>query len=228
MRAFYITILFLSTFVVSRSQVPQEDTISFLLKVQQVYADATAFDMTIVLEQVESDNQKITQNYRSIRSGNQFYIETPVLTSVIDQEHTLLIDKVQKEIQLSNSVEQNSDLSALSKVIPNSQELKNQITKVEETPEELRISFKDPNGYYDEVYYAFAKANYQLRSVRYLNNSIENGEISEIKLKYSENHICNEVDSSLFSIAPYVENMGSNWVLTEAYKEYSLINSLLP
>lgn len=228
MRTFYITLFFLSLVGMCKAQSPEEDAMCFLTKVQEVYTNAAAFDMRIVLAQIGSDNQKITQNYRSVKHGSEFYIETPVLSTIINKDYTLLIDKLQKQVQLSNSNEQPSEIPVISNMIPDLKELRNQIIEVKETPAEFQISLKDPTGFYDEVYYAFAKANYQLRSVRYLKSNTENGEVSEVNLKYSENHIHNEVDTSFFNITPFVKKIESGWVLTDAYKEYSLTNSLVP
>ena len=202
---------------------------SFLEAVYQTYSNAITYQMDVEVEMYdESGNLSYPkQENKTIKSGNNFYIQTPELTTVQTANFQLLINHSNKEMSLValNEVQKKEYESMFKQTeIPYFSEMTNEIKSIENKGDETVVVFKE-NPQYTKTVYTFNSNSKLLEQVDYYAEGSEYGQPAHIQIVYSTNYFNDNIDSTVFKLENYVVNDGNELIPSSNFKTYSLINN---
>jgi|SRR5690606_35192166 len=227
-------ILILGAITMVSSLVAQESNASgnsFLEAVYQTYSNANTYEMYVTVEMYDEDGSLSypKQENKTIKSGNNFYIQTPELTSVQTANFQLLINHSNKEMSLVafNEV-QKKEYETMFKptVIPDFSEMTSEIKSIENKDNETVVVFKE-SPQYKKTVYTFNSNSKLLEQVDYYAEGSEYGQPAHIQIVYSTNYFNDNIDSIVFDLENYVVKDGNELIPSSNFKTYSLINNTI-
>lgn len=225
-------ILILGAITMVSSLVGQENNASensFLEAVYQTYRNANTYQMDVEVAMYDESGSLSypKQENKTIKSGNNFYIQTLELTTVQTTDFQLLINHSNKEMSLVTLSEvQKKEYETMFKqtAIPDFSEMKGEIKSIENKGNETVVVFKE-NPQYKKTVYTFNSNSKLLEQLDYYAEGSKYGQPAHIQIVYRTNYFNDNIDSTVFNLENYVVNDGNELIPSSNFKTYSLINN---
>ncbi|RFN58802.1 hypothetical protein [Marixanthomonas ophiurae] len=211
------------------AQEKKDPELSFLRDVYNTYNTAHSYEMEV---EVAMFNNKETlaypkqKNY-TLKSYDNFYIQTPELTTIQTTNYQLVIDHISKEVRyVSFNKEEQKHLQTehIKSTLPDFSEMKDMIASIKRDTQITTIAFKE-NPTFKKTVYTFNTDSKLLKTVDYYSVSQEYGQPAHIKIEYLTSNFNQNIDDSIFRLNKYLIEIDSKLRLTTPYEGYSLVNN---
>ncbi|WP_338356621.1 hypothetical protein [Yeosuana marina] len=213
------------------AQEKKDPEVSFLKDVYNTYNTAHSYQMEVEVAMFNNEETlayPIQKNY-TIRSYDNFFIQTPELTTVQTANYQLVIDHISKEVRYAIfDKEQQKQLQTehIKSTLPDFSEMKDMIVSIKSNQKITTIAFKE-NATFKKTVYTFNTDSKLLETVDYYSEGQEHGQPAHIKIEYVMTNFNQEIDDSIFQLNRYLIEIDGKLHLTTAYEGYSLINNNL-
>lgn len=228
-KKYLFSIVLIAVGMVVFGQENKELDTSFLNEVYKTYNIANSYQMEVEVAMIDKENNLVYPKQKNVtlKSDDNFYIETQELTSIQTSEYQLLIDHISKEVRYTTlSTEQIEKYKKSKKTsnIPDFSALENEVLDIHESGALTMVNFKE-NLQFKKTTYAFNTVSKLLEQVDYYSEGSEYGQPAHIKIVYTTTNFNKAVNTSVFYLGNYVQYQEEKLVLNEVYKAYSLINN---